>query len=83
MWFVYILLCQDSSLYTGVARDPEKRFLLHQSGIGAKYTRSHKPLRIIYQEQVASYSKALKREREIKNWSREDKIQNLSLIVKL
>lgn len=83
MWYVYILLCADSSLYTGVARDPEKRFSIHQSGKGAKYTRSHKPLRIIYQEQLETYSQALKREREIKGWSKKEKIDTLSLIVKL
>lgn len=83
MWYVYILLCQDASLYTGVARDPVKRFSIHKSGKGAKYTRSHKPLRIIYQEEVGTYSGALKREREIKSWSRDEKIDTLSLIVKL
>ncbi len=81
MWYVYVLLCTDNSLYTGVAKDPEERFLLHQSGRGAKYTRSHQPLKIIYQEQLDTYPKALKRERQIKGWGRDKKIRALKLEV--
>ena len=79
MWFVYILLCADNSLYTGASNDPEGRFEQHKSGKGSKYTRSHKPLKIIYQEQLPTKSEALKREIEIKSWSRNKKIANLRL----
>jgi len=79
MWFVYILLCADTSLYCGSSDDPEARFELHKSGKGAKYTRSHKPLRIIYKEKLESKSTALKREAEIKSWSRGRKIKDLRL----
>jgi putative endonuclease len=79
MWFVYILLCADQSLYTGTTNDVAARFAAHLNGKGAKYTRSHKPVKIVYQEKMSSKSAALKRELEIKSWSREKK---LSLILK-
>lgn len=79
MWFIYILLCEDNSLYTGSTNNLEKRFADHQKGKGSKYTRSHKPLKIIYSEKLESKSAALKREIEIKSWSREQKIKHLEL----
>lgn len=81
MWFVYVLLCSDNSLYTGSTNDIKKRFLTHQNGKGGKYTRSHKPLKIIHQEKFASKSEALKREIEIKSWDRNKKIQILCLSI--
>ena len=79
IWFIYILLCQGGSLYTGIAKDVEKRFREHVAGRGGAYTRSHKPLRIVYTETQNSKSEALKRELEIKGWSREMKIKILKL----
>ncbi|HUQ84742.1 MAG TPA: GIY-YIG nuclease family protein [Candidatus Limnocylindrales bacterium] len=79
MWHIYILLCSDNSLYTGSTNDLDKRFLSHMSGKGSKYTRSHKPLRIIHTEELKTKSEALKREIEIKSWSRTKKIQTLNL----
>ena len=79
MWFVYVLLCSDHSLYTGSTNNLEKRFLDHKNGKGGKYTRSHKPLKLIYTEEFKTRSESLKREIEIKSWSRERKIQGLKL----
>lgn len=79
MWFVYVLECSDGSFYTGYSDDPKKRLLEHQLGKGGRYTRSHKPIRIVYQEQLPSKSEALKREFEIKSWSRKKKINLLKL----
>jgi putative endonuclease len=79
MWFVYVLLCSDNSLYTGSTNDLEKRFFKHKSGKGGNYTRSHKPLKIVYSENVESKSQALKREIEIKSWTRSKKIAVLNL----
>lgn len=81
MWYVYILLCEDGSLYTGSSNDPEARFEHHKIGKGGRYTRSHKPVRQVYLEQLNSKSEALKREIQIKSWSRAKKIQTLSLNV--
>lgn len=79
MWFVYILLCDDGSLYTGSSNNPSQRFLDHKNGKGGRYTRLHKPLKIIYVEQFPTKSEALKREMQIKGWSRLQKINNLGL----
>lgn len=79
-WYVYILLCDDNSLYTGISPDPQARFLAHQNGKGAKYTKSHKPIKLLYQEPATTRSEALKRELVIKSWSREKKIKELNLI---
>lgn len=80
MWFVYVLLCKGNSLYTGATNDLEKRFLEHKKGTGGRYTRSHKVIKIVYSEKFSSQSEALKKEAEIKSWSREKKITNLLLI---
>ncbi len=79
MWCVYILLCSDNSLYTGSTNDLDKRFLTHSSGKGGKYTRSHKPLKIVHTEEFVTKSEALKREIEIKSWTRIKKISELNL----
>jgi putative endonuclease len=77
MWFVYILKCSDNSLYTGYTNNVKKRFETHKLGKGGKYTRSHKPVKIVYKEKLQTKVDALKREREIKSWSREQKLQIL------
>jgi len=75
MWFVYIIKCVDDSLYTGFTNDLEKRFKAHKSGKGAKYTRSHKPEKIVFSEKFGKKELAMKREREIKNWKHSEKIK--------
>lgn len=79
MWCVYVILCEDGSLYTGYSNNPEQCFFNHKNGQGGRYTRSHKPAKLIYQEQLDTQSEALKRERQIKGWSREKKIKILNL----
>lgn len=79
MRFVYVLLCADNSFYTGISNNLEKRFLEHQNGKGGKYTRAHKPIKIIYSEKSSNKSGALKREFEIKSWDRGKKIKMLNL----
>lgn len=73
MWFVYILLCAGNSLYTGSTNNFKKRFLEHKNGKGGRYTCSHKVLKLIYSEEFESKSEALKREIEIKGWTRAKK----------
>ena len=60
--YVYILRCKDDSLYTGWCVDLEKRLELHNSGKGAKYTRSKRPCKLVYYEEIDNKSEALKRE---------------------
>lgn len=81
IWYIYILLCADTSLYTGATNDLNKRFKDHQSGKGGKYTRSHKPLKMIHHETFETKSEALRREAEIKSWSRSKKISILKLTI--
>ena len=79
MWHIYILQCVDGSLYTGASNNLEKRFLDHKNGKGGHYTRSHKPVKLIYKEQFDTQSEALKRESQIKSWRSEKKISILNL----
>lgn len=74
-WFVYMLRCRDGSLYTGIARDVQRRLQEHNGelGVGAKYTRARRPVVLVYQEAQASRSAALKREAAIKRLSRQAK----------
>jgi len=70
MWFVYILLCQDGSYYTGATNNLEQRVKDHKNGKGGRYTRSHKVSRLIYSEEHPDRSFALKREAQLKKWPR-------------
>ena len=72
-WYLYILRCRDNTLYTGITTDVEKRLEAHRSGKGAKYTRGRAPLELVYRETCGSHSDALKREAEIKKFSRQAK----------
>ena len=75
MYYVYILQCSDGTLYTGSTDNIERRFATHQSGKGAKYTRSRLPLRLVYRETCEDKSTALKREIAIKKLSRTQKLE--------
>ena len=74
-WFVYILKCGDGTLYTGTATDVERRFREHRMGAGAKYTRGRKPVAIVYRQQFANRSRALRREAFIKQLDRMGKLE--------
>lgn len=74
-WYVYMLRCADDSLYTGVTTDVERRFAQHRSGRGAKYTRSHPPLAVVYREACADKGAALRRESAIKQLPRAEKLK--------
>lgn len=73
LYFVYMLRCSDDSLYTGWTTDVEKRVKQHNLGKGAKYTRAHLPVTLIYFEKLSSKEEAMRREYEIKQLSREEK----------
>ncbi|MES9811848.1 MAG: GIY-YIG nuclease family protein [Candidatus Thiodiazotropha sp.] len=68
-WYVYILQCSDRSLYTGIAKDLEKRVAQHNSGFGAKYTRGRTPVELVFAEGVGCHGDALRREYQIKRMS--------------
>ena len=74
-WFVYLLRCGDGSLYCGITDDVSRRLEAHAAGKGAKYTRSRKPVELVYYEECTDHSAALKREIEIKALSRDEKLK--------
>ena len=73
IWFLYLLECRDSSIYTGVARDVERRFAAHCAGKGARYTRAHPPLRILAATAIGNRSQALSAEYRIKQLTAAEK----------
>ena len=73
-WFVYLLRCGDDSLYTGIARDANRRCRQHNAGAASKYTRSRRPVALVYQEVLSNRSSALKRELAIKAMTRRQKL---------
>ena len=77
-WTVYILQCKDDSLYTGITTDLEARIEVHNRGDGAKYTRGRGPVRLVWSQDDLSESQARKREYEIKQLSRAQKLELIS-----
>lgn len=75
MYYVYILKCRDGTLYTGITTNVQKRLATHNSGKGAKYTRSRLPVTLLYQEPQPDKSAALKRENAIKALTRPQKLE--------
>ena len=73
-YYVYLLRCGDGSLYTGYTDDVERRLAVHQSGKGAKYTRSRLPVELAYYEALPDKSAALRREAAIKKMTRQEKL---------
>lgn len=73
--FCYIVECTDGTYYTGWAVDPEKRLKVHNSGRGAKYTKTRLPVRLVYVEEQPDRVTAMKRERAIKKMTREKKLK--------
>ncbi|MGD0779746.1 MAG: GIY-YIG nuclease family protein [Dehalococcoidales bacterium] len=77
-WFFYIVKCRDGSLYSGITNNVEHRKKEHNKGIGAKYTLSRRPVKLVYIEKFDNVSDARKREAQIKSWP---KIKKERLIV--
>ena len=72
-WQVYMILCSDNSLYTGITTDMQRRFQQHADGQGAKYFRGRQPLQVVYCEADHSRSSASQREARIKALTRGEK----------
>lgn len=73
--YVYVVRCSDDSLYTGYAKDVERRVQEHNEGRAAKYTRGRRPVELIHTEEFASRSEALSREHRIKQLTRKQKLR--------
>ncbi len=72
-WFVYMVRCANDSLYTGITTDIKRRIEEHNKGIGSAYTRSHRPVSLVYEENVKNRSAASIRESELKKLSKQEK----------
>jgi len=73
-WFCYLLRCADDTLYCGITNDLEKRLAAHNAGTASKYTRTRVPVELVFAESCADRSAASKREMEIKNLKRTEKL---------
>lgn len=71
--FCYILECSDGTYYTGWTTDPERRVAQHNKGVGARYTKTRRPVKMVYLEEQPDKIAALKRERAIKALPRKKK----------
>ncbi len=72
-FYCYIVECDDGTLYTGWTTDPERRLREHNAGKGARYTRSRRPVRLVYWEQYSDRSGAMRREAVVKKLTRFEK----------
>lgn len=72
-YYVYILLCEDGSYYTGYTKDIANRVAQHVNGSGARYTKMHKPKEVVFTEEFDSRGQAMKREKAIKKLSHQQK----------
>lgn len=79
MYYVYLIQCEDKSIYTGITTDIERRFLEHKNKKGGHYTSTHQVEKILYTEKYQTQSEALKREQQIKSWRREKKLDLISI----
>jgi len=80
-WYFYVLQCKDSSLYTGITTDVDRRISEHNSKKGAKYTRSRIPVKLVYMRQMKDRSSASKLEASFKKLTRENKWKKLVELV--
>lgn len=79
-YYTYVILTKDNTLYCGYTDDVEKRFEAHKAGKGAKYTRSHKPNKIVYTACFDTKEEAMAAEREFKALSRKQKLEFLKKV---
>ena len=72
-WSLYILKCCDGTFYTGITTDLERRLQMHQTGKASRYTRTRRPVEMLYKEKCGDRTTALVRECEVKEWPRKKK----------
>ncbi len=74
MYYLYLIQCEDGSIYTGITTDLKRRLRQHKNKKGGAYTQAHPIVKIVHTEKFKTRSAALKREAEIKSWRREKKL---------
>ncbi|NQU95718.1 MAG: GIY-YIG nuclease family protein [Candidatus Omnitrophica bacterium] len=80
-WFLYIVKCKDSSLYTGITTNLEKRVKRHNEGMATKYTRGRKPVKLVYSKACSNESSARKKEIELKKLPRKKKLELINKVL--
>ena len=78
-YYTYVILTKDNTLYCGYTDDVEKRFEAHLAGTGAKYTRAHKPLKVVYSACFDTKIEAMAAERKFKALNRKEKLEFLKV----
>jgi len=81
-YYVYMILCEGNSFYTGYTRNLNSRLRLHTNGKGARYTNMHKPKELVYVEEFISRAEAMKREKKIKRLNHDQKLKLTDFHVK-
>jgi len=74
-YYVYVILCKDNSFYTGYTKDLDSRMRLHMNGKAARYTRMHRPQKIVYVEEFGSRAEAMRREKSVKRLNHSQKLE--------
>lgn len=69
-YYTYIILCANNKYYVGHTNNPESRFLRHLQKSGAKFTAQNKPIKLLWKQEFTTEIEAIKREKQIKGWSR-------------
>jgi putative endonuclease len=72
---VYVILCDNNSFYTGYTKNLDRRIRLHKNGRGARYTRIHKPKKLVYVEKFDSRREAMQREKKVKRLNHQQKLE--------
>ncbi len=78
-YYVYVIQCVDGTFYTGYTKDLDARLRLHKNGKGARYTRMHKPLKLVYTEELDSRLDAMRKERRLKKLRHNQKLKLANL----
>ena len=74
-YYVYIIQCEGNSYYTGYTKNLNSRMRLHLNGKGARYTKMHRPEKLVYAEELCSITEAMKREKQIKRLTHSQKLR--------
>lgn len=74
-WYLYIIECRTGEFYTGIAQDVKQRVAQHNNGKACRYTRFRTPVKLVYYEQCEDYLTARKREKQVKDFSRDKKLK--------
>ena len=81
-YYVYMILCEGNSFYTGYTKNLDSRIRLHKNGKGARYTKMHKPKKLVHVEEFHSRAEAMKREKKIKKLDHRQKRELIKIRIR-